>query len=82
LRQERDRDRVRLFTRQGCDWTKRYPWIVEAALRNRRKQFVIDGDAVILGVDGRSDFDRALGQRSCRNTSLAVVPIWALTPRP
>jgi bifunctional non-homologous end joining protein LigD len=36
---------------------KRYPWIVEAALKNRYKQFVIDGEAVILGVDGISDFN-------------------------
>jgi bifunctional non-homologous end joining protein LigD len=57
LRLERDGDRVRLITRNGYDWTKRYPWIVESALKNRVKQFVIDGEAVILGVDGRSDFD-------------------------
>lgn len=31
--------------------------IVEAALKNARKQFVIDGETVILGVDGYSDFD-------------------------
>jgi bifunctional non-homologous end joining protein LigD len=48
---------VRLITRNGYDWTKRYPWIAEAALKNRQKQFVIDGEAVILGVDGVSDFD-------------------------
>jgi hypothetical protein len=30
LRVERNGDRVRLFTRGGYDWTKRYPWIVEA----------------------------------------------------
>jgi bifunctional non-homologous end joining protein LigD len=53
----RDGDRVRLITRNGYDWTKRYPWIVESALKNRQKQFVIDGEAVILGVDGVSDFD-------------------------
>jgi hypothetical protein len=50
-------DRVRLFTRNGYSWTKRYPWIVESALKNGQKHFVIDGEAVILGVDGRSDFD-------------------------
>jgi bifunctional non-homologous end joining protein LigD len=38
-------------------WTDRYPWIVEAALKNRHKQFVLDGEAVILGVDGYSDFN-------------------------
>jgi hypothetical protein len=31
LRLERDGDRVRLITRGGYDWTKRYPWIVESA---------------------------------------------------
>jgi len=46
-----------LITRGGYDWTKRYPWIVQAALKNRHKQFVIDGEAVILGVDGHSDFN-------------------------
>ena len=35
-----------------------FPWIVEAALKNRQKQFVIDGEAVILGVDGYSDFNK------------------------
>ena len=54
---ERDGDRVRLITRGGYDWTKRYPGIVEAALKNRQKRFVIDGEAVILGVDGISDFN-------------------------
>jgi len=56
IRLERDGDRVRLITRGGYDWTKRYPWIVEVALKNRQKRFVIDGEAVILGVDGVSDF--------------------------
>ena len=36
---------VRLFTRNGHDWTKRYPGIVEAALRTRSSSFVIDGEA-------------------------------------
>jgi bifunctional non-homologous end joining protein LigD len=57
LRLECNGDRVRLITKGGYDWSKRFPWIVEAALKNRQKQFVIDGEAVILGVDGRSDFD-------------------------
>jgi bifunctional non-homologous end joining protein LigD len=57
LRVERNGDRVSLITKGGYDWSKRYPWIVEAALKNRQKQFVIDGEAVILGVDGYSDFN-------------------------
>ena len=53
---QRDGGRVRLFTRGGYDWSSRYPWILESALRNRQRQFVIDGEAVVLGVDGNSDF--------------------------
>ena len=48
---------MRLFTRNGHDWNDRYPLIVEAALRNRSSSFVIDGEAVLLGVNGVSDFD-------------------------
>jgi bifunctional non-homologous end joining protein LigD len=57
LRLERDGDCVRLITRGGYNWADRYPWIVEAALKNRFKQFVIDGEAVVLGVDGVADFN-------------------------
>jgi hypothetical protein len=37
LRVERNGDRVRLITRNGYDWTGRYPWIVESA-RGRMMQ--------------------------------------------
>jgi bifunctional non-homologous end joining protein LigD len=57
LRIERDGDRVRLITRGGYDWTRRFPWIAEAALKNRRRQFVIDGEAVVLCLDGMPDFN-------------------------
>jgi len=53
----RDGQRVRLFTRNGHDWSNRFPLISEAALRNRNSAFVIDGEALLLGVDGRSDFN-------------------------
>lgn len=55
-RYQREGKRVRLF-RNGYDWSHRFPLIVEVALRNRRSSFVIDGEAVLLGVDGRSDFN-------------------------
>ena len=57
LRLERDDDRVRLITRGGYNWTDRYPWIVQAARKVRQKRFVLDGEAVVLGVDGVSDFN-------------------------
>src|SRR6478736_8351682 len=57
IRLERDGSSVRLISRGGYDWTKRFPWIAEAALKNRRKWFVIDGEAVVLGANGISDFN-------------------------
>jgi bifunctional non-homologous end joining protein LigD len=41
----------------ACSRTRCYPWIAEAALKNRQRHFVIDGEAVVLGVDGSSDFN-------------------------
>lgn len=48
---------MRLLTRNGHDFTERYPLIAQPALSNRSISFVIDGDAVLLGVDGVSDCD-------------------------
>jgi bifunctional non-homologous end joining protein LigD len=48
---------VRLLTRRGSDWSDRYPLITQAALRLRKPSFVIDGEAVVLGPDGISDFE-------------------------
>src|SRR3981189_2064966 len=53
----RDGKRVRLFTKNGYDWSGRFPRITEAALRIRQTSFVIDGEAVLLGGDGISDFN-------------------------
>jgi ATP-dependent DNA ligase len=78
LRVERDGDRVRLITKGGYDWSKRYPWIVESALKNRIKQFVIDGEAVILGVDGVPDFNALHSRRHDEEVQLYAFDILAL----
>jgi hypothetical protein len=44
-------------SKNGLDWTKRYPWIVETARKTKKKQFILDGEAVVLGVDRISNFD-------------------------
>jgi bifunctional non-homologous end joining protein LigD len=78
LRLERDGDRVRLITRNGHNWTDRYPWIVEAALKNRIKQFVIDGEAVVLGVDGIADFNALHSRQHDNEVQLYAFDIVAL----
>jgi ATP-dependent DNA ligase len=54
--------RVRLFTRRGFDWSHRFPLIVEAAGSLRVISISIDGEAVVCGDDGISDFDRLHSQ--------------------
>jgi bifunctional non-homologous end joining protein LigD len=48
--------RPRIFTRRGHDYTARMPGIVEALEGLPCRSAVIDGEAVILGEDGVSDF--------------------------
>ena len=50
--------RVKLYTRRGYIWTDRYPCIVDALLSLRVRSITIDGEAVVCGVDGKSDFDK------------------------
>ena len=66
----RENDRLRLLSRNGTDWTRCYPWIAEAALKNRQRHFVIDGEAVILGVDGIADFNVLHSRLHDHETSL------------
>ncbi len=47
---------VRCFTRNGNDWTDRFPAIVETASQLRATSFLIDGEVVIISDDGTPDF--------------------------
>jgi ATP-dependent DNA ligase len=69
---------VRLITKGGYNWTDRYPWIVESALKNRQKHFVIDGEAVVLGVDGISDFEALHSRKHDGEVQLYAFDILAL----
>jgi bifunctional non-homologous end joining protein LigD len=54
----RDGAGVRLFTRNGADWSHRFPRIVEAVGPLAVRSAAIDGEAVVCGADGVSDFAR------------------------
>jgi hypothetical protein len=68
----------RLFTRNGHDCSSRYPWIVESALRNRHRQFVIDGKALILGIDGIPDFNALHSRQRDEEVQLYAFDVLAL----
>jgi ATP-dependent DNA ligase len=53
----RDGKDVKVLSKSGLDWTWRFPWIVEAALRLKLQRFVIDGEICVLDVQGISDFN-------------------------
>jgi ATP-dependent DNA ligase len=59
----RDGRRVRLFTMNGADWSKRYPRIVEEASRIKGSA-VMDAEVVCLVRKGVPDFDMLHGRAS------------------
>ncbi|WP_191969765.1 non-homologous end-joining DNA ligase [Neorhizobium galegae] len=47
---------VRLLSRRGLNWTSRFPLVDQAARELRQKSVYIDGEVVIDGADGISDW--------------------------
>jgi ATP-dependent DNA ligase len=60
----RDAAGVWLLTRNGHDWTQRYPLIAAAAGALRVRSCLIDGEAVACGDDGLPAFDRLRYRRT------------------
>ncbi|MBY5819891.1 ATP-dependent DNA ligase [Rhizobium leguminosarum] len=50
-------NQVRIITRGGYDWTDRFPAIAEAAQHLGPTTMILDGEAVVLDDQGRSDFN-------------------------
>lgn len=53
-----DSEKVRFWSRNGKDWTKRFPNLTLAVKALPGKSAIIDGDVVILERDGRSSFQK------------------------
>jgi len=75
---QREGDRVRLFTRNGYDWSERYPLIKDAAGQLRTASFVIDGEAVILRDNGLADFDALRSKRRDHEARLVAFDLLAI----
>ena len=61
-----ERGQARVFTRNGYDWTDRFPSFVRAAAKLPCKSAIIDGEAIVQDGNGASDFEAlssALRQR-------------------
>ena len=55
---QKDGERVRLYSRPGNDFTRRFPLIVEALSRLRSRCCIIDGEAVVCDVYGAAQLRR------------------------
>jgi len=67
---------VRIITRGGHDWTHRFPTIAAAARDLGVATAILDGEAVVLNGEGRSDFgalQRSLGGRGGKRASTEAV---------
>jgi ATP-dependent DNA ligase len=85
----RDGDRVRVFSRNGHDFTDRVPRIAQALAALRVTSATIDGEAVVCRPDGVTDFDRlraALARRGSQEAFLYAFDLIEdgadLRPRP
>jgi bifunctional non-homologous end joining protein LigD len=61
---------IRVFTKTGKDWTRRYLGIVEAARELKVDDAIIDGEAVVTNIAGMPDFNAL--QKAVHNNPCAM----------
>jgi ATP-dependent DNA ligase len=66
----RDAAAVRLLTRNGHDWSPRYPLIVEAVNALKVRSCLIDGEAIAFEADGLASFELLRGRRHDKQVTL------------
>jgi bifunctional non-homologous end joining protein LigD len=66
-------DRVRVFSRQGNDWTDRVSLIAQALQALRVKSVIINGEGVVCRPNGISDFDLLRAAVSCKGSRAAFL---------
>lgn len=64
------RGSVVAYTRNGFDWTDRYPRIVEAAASLRCKSAMLDGEVILQNGRGASDFEALQAALRSKRTPL------------
>jgi bifunctional non-homologous end joining protein LigD len=77
----RDPAGVRLLTRNGYDWTGRFPLIAAAAEALRARSFLIDGEAVACDGDGLPVFERLRNRRQDARVFLYAFDLLELNSR-
>jgi bifunctional non-homologous end joining protein LigD len=63
---------VRIFTRRGHDWTKRFAKIAADAWHLNVKSAIIDGEVIVPAADGISDFSVLQSELRGKSTKLVL----------
>jgi ATP-dependent DNA ligase len=74
-------ERVCVWSRRGADFTHRFPAIAEAVRSLDADQALIDGEAVVQRIDGRSDFRALMTNRGGAQASLVAFDLLRLDGR-
>ena len=74
----RDGSGTRVITRNGYDWTARYPLITTAANAIKAKAFLIDGEAVACDDRELADFERMRHRRNDASVFLYAFDLLSL----
>jgi bifunctional non-homologous end joining protein LigD len=69
---QKEADNVRLITRNGYDFTDRYPLIVDAIRSLPGKSCVVDGEGIVVDQDGLSVFDLIRYRRHDRAATICA----------
>ena len=75
-----ERGSTRLWSRNARNWAEAFPRIVEALERLPMESITLDGEAVCLTADGRSDF-HALRSKACREARLVAFDLLSVEGR-
>jgi ATP-dependent DNA ligase len=77
----RDAAGVRLLTRNGHDWTQRFPLIRAAVEGLRVRCCLVDGEAIAFEADGLASFELLRGRRHDRQVTLCAFDLLELDGR-
>jgi bifunctional non-homologous end joining protein LigD len=74
----KDGERIKVWSRRGIDFTDRFAGIAQAVARHHCAEALIDGEAVALRADGRSDFHALLTTEGGAEASLVAFDLLRL----